>query len=238
MLKLFAKKLKNNTFSFYESDNDHVKKVLRLKINDEVLVTYEEKKYLTRIINLEPLITMIINEIQTTTKGFSVDLYQAIIKPKKFEQVFKESAQLDIDNFFPVLFNRTQSQYDKEIRLNKISIANSKQANRLSHLTINPTIKSTDLVDKLLSNNYDLIVIPYENCQNEYLSLEHIKSSFKKIAIIIGPEGGFEETEIKNLLKLSNVKIIRLTNTILRSETAAIYTISIVSNYMLLLRSL
>lgn len=237
MLKLFGKKLKSNTFSFYDSDINHVKKVLRLKINDEILVTYDSNKYITKIISLEPLITEIKECIKVESKSFVLDLYQAIIKPKSFERIFSDASQLDVDNFYPVLFKRSQAQYNNELRLEKKAIANAKQANRIKPIRIHDFIKSNDLDTFLIKKEYDLIILPYENSEQDYLKLQDLNKSFAKIAIIIGPEGGFENNEIKNLSKLSNVKIIKLTNTILRSEAAALYTISIVSNYMLLLRS-
>lgn len=237
MLKLFAKNLKKDTFNFYDFDIEHAIKVLRIKINDEIQVTFESKKYITKVISLEPLLTKIINEIKINKKLFQLDLYQSLIKPKSFEKVLSESIQLDVDNFYPVLFNRTQNQYNNLIRLDKISITNSKQSNRINHINIHNSIKFENLLDSLKINKYDLIIIPYENSEPQYLSGNDFSSSISKVAIIIGPEGGFEEFEIKKLSNISNVKIIKLTNTILRSETAAIYAISIVSNFIFIARS-
>ena len=48
-----------------------------------------------------------------------------------------------------------------------------------------------------------------------------------KIAIIIGPEGGFEEEEVE-ILKQNNGKIVTLGNRILRTETVALNMISVI----------
>jgi 16S rRNA (uracil1498-N3)-methyltransferase len=53
--------------------------------------------------------------------------------------------------------------------------------------------------------------------------------NFNNIAIIIGPEGGFSETEIDLLTKHPNVKVVSLGNRILRTETAAIATLAMIS---------
>ena len=49
------------------------------------------------------------------------------------------------------------------------------------------------------------------------------------ICILIGPEGDFSTKERENILKLNNVTPVKINENILRSETAAISMISIIS---------
>ena len=68
------------------------------------------------------------------------------------------------------------------------------------------------------------------NSKNKKLDLNKLKN--KPICIIIGPEGDFSEAERKDILSYEGVNSININENILRSETAAISTISII-NYFL-----
>lgn len=230
MQKIFAKKLKNDTFSFYEDDEYHLLKVLQIKLNQEIICIYDEKKYLCKIIKLNPLLAQIINEIPNIKINYSITLFQAVIKPKCFEEVIANCTQMNVDNIIPILFSRSQYNLKNNIsRMNNIIKSNSSIANRNDYLKINSPILFKELPNLL--NQFQTVIIPYENNENYYLTQSDILNN--NIAIIIGPEGGFSSEEINCLSNLKNVKFIKLTPTILKSETAALYTVSIVSNFIL-----
>lgn len=88
---------------------------------------------------------------------------------------------------------------------------------------------------KISNYHYDLIIVCYEK-ENFNSTLESLNNEIllsKRIAIIVGPEGGFTSQEIQDLEKIQNVKFIRLTKTILRSETASFYIIANLVNKIL-----
>ena len=71
--------------------------------------------------------------------------------------------------------------------------------------------------------------MPYE-CEKEITLksvLRNVRKECKNVAIIIGPEGGFTEEEVK-LLSLEKVKRVTLGPRILRTETAGLATLSVV----------
>ena len=55
-------------------------------------------------------------------------------------------------------------------------------------------------------------------------------SSAKPIALIVGPEGGFTEEEVKQFQSLKNLQAVSLGPVLLRAETAALSAISLVRN--------
>ena len=72
---------------------------------------------------------------------------------------------------------------------------------------------------------YDIVLVAYEN--EKYNTLKSVLKKIKiykenyNIAVIIGPEGGFDDTEIAELKnKITNIEIITLGKRILRTETA------------------
>ena len=78
-----------------------------------------------------------------------------------------------------------------------------------------------------MAKDFDLIVVPYENengMQATKTFLSQIKKDMK-IALFIGPEGGFSKEEIA-LAKEQNANIISLGKRILRTETASLTALS------------
>ena len=59
--------------------------------------------------------------------------------------------------------------------------------------------------------------------------IEFNKNIKKPLCLIIGPEGDFSENERQAILNFDSVKAVKINENILRSETAAISSISILS---------
>ncbi len=134
----------------------------------------------------------------------------------------------------PVQMERCVVKLDSKVankkieRWQKIAEAAAKQSKRNSICKINNIINIKNICNVV--QNYDIVLVPYENEENTTLkeilkTIENKKIS--NIAIVIGPEGGFEEKEIE-MLKQNNGKIITLGKRILRTETVAIAMSSII----------
>ena len=82
-----------------------------------------------------------------------------------------------------------------------------------------------------LIQDYDMIIVAYENEHTKFLKEvlrnQKTKNKIMNIALIIGPEGGIDISEIE-LLEKANVNIVSLGNRILRTETAPIVLSSII----------
>ena len=81
-------------------------------------------------------------------------------------------------------------------------------------------------------NDFDLFLIPYESAEKMQATKEALSKIKPKtsIGVLIGPEGGFSESEI-SLAKEKNTQIISLGKRILRTETASIATLSMLMLY-------
>ena len=109
----------------------------------------------------------------------------------------------------------------KTARWQAISESASKQSKR----TIIPKVENPLSFAKALefAKSLDMLLVPYEaknGMQDTVDALEQITSGMK-VGILIGPEGGFEESEIEKALDMG-AKVISLGKRILRTETAAI----------------
>jgi 16S rRNA (uracil1498-N3)-methyltransferase len=152
------------------------------------------------------------------------------------EMVIQKSVELGVYDITPVEMKRCvvklndKDKRKKIERWQKISEVAAKQSGRNRIPKINE-IKSIKNVCNLCEE-YDIVIVAYENEQenkikNELKNIKLNKKDNLKIAVIIGPEGGIEETEIK-LLKNYGAKIVTLGNRILRTETVALNVLSII----------
>lgn len=228
MQRYFVKKIKDSIVYFYEDDFTHITKVMRFKIGDEIIVIYDDISYLATITNLHPYVSAKTiktisnnNELQTT-----IDLFQASIKPSNFEWIVQKAVELHINNVYQLILKRTyNANLIKEARIKKIIKEASEQSQRQKTINFISNFSFNQLID--IINNYDYVFLAYERQKDNLISNININSlKNKKIAIIVGGEGGFCVDEIEQLQKFKNVFCIGLTKTILRSETASLYILS------------
>ncbi|MDE5545142.1 MAG: RNA methyltransferase, partial [Malacoplasma sp.] len=157
---------------------------------------------------------------------YDITCFLGIIKKHNFELAVQKLNELNIKKIVPVYFNYSQKNYTLNFeRLEKIISESKKQCNRKSDLIITNPIVFNDLINEL--GNYENNFLAYE--KQKYSEWDKIKQdtnrSLNKISFIVGPEGGFSEKEIIELQK--KCLSLKLTNTILKSETAVIYLASI-----------
>lgn len=238
MSKFFVKvnQIRENIITISGQDVNHIKKVLRKKIGDMITVSDgENKEYTCKIetITDEYIEAVILEQKQIQLENATkIDLIQALPKSDKMEYIIQKTTELGINKIIPVITQRVvvklddNSKIKKVQRWQKIAEEASKQCKRDNIPQIDSIIHISNLVEKL--KEYDIVLLAYENEKQERIKdiIEEIKKS-NKIAIMIGPEGGFEENEIKYLLEYQNTKIISLGKRILRTETAGIVVTSI-----------
>jgi 16S rRNA (uracil1498-N3)-methyltransferase len=96
-------------------------------------------------------------------------------------------------------------------------------------MTIETPVKFNETAEKLSANEDTLNILPWESEEEKnILSILNENKNKKNINIFIGPEGGFDKTEIDIALK-NNFKTVTLGKNILRVETAAIVASSIIT---------
>lgn len=181
-----------------------------------------------------------------TEPATRVTLYQGVPKASKMETVIQKTVEMGVDTIVPVFMERTvvveKGNFGKKLeRWNKIAAEAVKQCKR----GIIPRVTESYDVDKMLAElpNYDLIICPYENEDGltikDFLRAAPLPSvapppaavqpglestgragpQALRVALIIGPEGGFSEGEIEKL-KAAGAATVTLGKTILRTETA------------------
>ncbi len=97
----------------------------------------------------------------------------------------------------------------------------------LLEATISVSNSSSQSLKDFLSNEKMDLIFTDLNSQNKKLDLEKLTSN--PTCVIIGPEGDFSEEERGEILTFKHVQPIKINENILRSETAVISALSIVS---------
>lgn len=241
MPKFFVKEEQINIdkISIIGKDVKHIKNVLRKKIGEELIVCNDltQKDFLCTICLVKENVIEckikeeLYNNVETNIK---VSIFQGLPKSDKMELIIQKSVELGVYDIIPVEMKRSIIKLDekdkekKTQRWQKISEVAAKQSGRNIIPRVNKIITLKNMCD--LCREYDLVIVAYENEQNNYLKSELKKlekNKNQKIAILIGPEGGIDEIEI-NSLKQVGAKIVTLGKRILRTETVALNILSII----------
>lgn len=221
-------------------DVKHIYKVLRLKVGDRVainnLLGEEFLCELTKIDKKE-VEAEIIEKLQINNESaVRVDLLQGMPKGAKMDLISQKCTELGINSIKPVLTERVvveKGNWEKKLdRWQRIILEACKQSKRSLIPQIDKPMSFEDLLNVV--DNYDLVVVPYENAENYgmkkmFMDMKStgVVEDIKSVAIVVGPEGGFEEKEIEEL-KQKGAKIITLGKRILRTETAGFTALSII----------
>lgn len=163
-----------------------------------------------------------------------ITLIQSYLKSDKMDYVVQKAVELGAKNIIPVITKNTIVKFEnkdkvkKQERLNKIAKEAVEQCGR------GDLVEVADIVNikEIYFNSYDKVFVCHEKSSVKLKDEISKIKDIKKIAVIIGPEGGLDDTEVNELLKLENVVDISLGERILRAETASFNILSIL-NYEL-----
>jgi 16S rRNA (uracil1498-N3)-methyltransferase len=218
----------NDTAIIQGDDVKHIYKVLRLESGEKVSINdCQGKEYLGEIedVTKTKVTVKLLEELPVNNESpVNIYLYQGLPKSSKMDLIVQKATELGVKEITPVVTERVVvkselSEFKKVDRWNRIALEACKQCKRTLIPSINTPIEFEELMSNLEA--MDLIVVPYENQTGFGIKnlINEVKHEVKNIAIIIGPEGGFEEEEIERL-KASGAYIVTLGPRILRTETA------------------
>lgn len=204
-----------------DENRHHLLNVVRLSPDEEFEIVSSGKVY--RAIYNDGL--KILREVENSHETrIPIHLYMALIKQDKFELALEKTTEVGVSSITPVIFKRTvvniKGKEDKKLlRWQKILESAAKQSKR----DIIPTINNPEKLENI--DFKGTLIVPYECAEEIYIDdvLKDTKDikDIEEISILIGPEGGFDESEIE-FLKTLGCNIVTLGTRILRAETAAI----------------
>lgn len=219
-------------------DRNHIRNVLRMNPGEEVslMVPGDDKEYrcaISAYTDDEVELTLLFIKESDVELSCEVVLYQALPKSDKMELIITKAVELGATRIVPVAASRSVVKLDeakaakKTARWNAISEAAAKQSKR----AIIPEVSNVMTMPEALSDcrTFGAKIIPYELMAQDPMDetrkvIESIKPG-DKVAVFIGPEGGFTEEEIE-MAKSEGVVPVSLGRRILRTETAGFVVLS------------
>ena len=214
----------NLTAKLDKSQSHYVNKVMRIKVNEVFSLFNNNGEWEAKILDISKSIVKFNITKKLRPKESINELWLAFspIKSNYFNFMIQKATELGVTKFLPIIFDRTVVRKINKERVEKIIIEAAEQSNRINM----PSIEEPQNLKSFLNNNMDLIFTDL-NSKNKKLDLKSLTAN--PTCIIIGPEGDFSETEREQILSFKGVQSIKINENILRSETAVVSALSIVS---------
>ena len=210
-----------------KSQSHYLTKVMRIKIGENFSLFNSNGEWSAKI-----------NEISNGIVGFSVieklrqqkvnkEIWLAFspIKSNYFNFMIQKATELGVTKFIPIIFDRTIVRKLNIERVKKIIIEATEQSNRINV----PILEKPQNLKNFISNNSKKIDLIFADLNSSKKKLEINKKANKPLCAIVGPEGDFSENERELILSFKDVKPLNINQNILRTETATISIISIIS---------
>ena len=226
--------IKNKDMLLEESDIRHIKKVMRMNINDKIEVVYNNKLHICEITSLEPFNIKVIEELDEDKKTkIELTVAVALVKEQKMDLILQKLTELGVSRIIPVSMERSIVKLDKE-RFNKKKVrweSICKEASEQSKRTNILIIEDIKSIKDLTKEDADLKLVASTKEKEKLLNyyLQSIEDC-AKIIMVIGPEGGISDKE-EDILVSNGYNRVSFGNLIFRVETATIYVASII-NYI------
>lgn len=220
------------------ADVNHIRNVLRMRTDEEVLIADGQgAEYRCKLIELSE------NEVRAqilwkldgnAELASAITLFQGLPKSDKMDLIVQKCVELGVDRIVPVSTKRAVVKLDakkEQTRLkrwNTISESAAKQSGR----GVIPEVSGVMSFGKALeeAKKLDVLLIPYERAEN-MAETRRVMGSIQpgqSVGIFIGPEGGFEESEVEEAVA-AGAKAITLGKRILRTETAGLAVMAMLS---------
>lgn len=228
--------IQGNRVTITGKDVNHIKNVLRMKKGEEIAVSNgaDGKEYrcgIEEFMEDEVICTLRFVKEDALELPSKVYLFQGLPKADKMEFIIQKAVELGVYQVIPVSCKRCVVKLDEKKAKSKIARwqgiaeAAAKQSKRG---TI-PEVKDVMTMKEALSysGNCQVRIIPYELAEGMDKTKQIIGSlkPGEDVAVFIGPEGGFEEAEVKAAIE-NGVTPITLGKRILRTETAGMTVLS------------
>ena len=210
------------------SDEHHLLHVLRARVGTKIEVVHQAGLYLCEVVALKPLLIEIRNHQATGESQFKLTLIYGLPKGEKIDFVIQKATELGVHHIVLVPTARSIVKWAESDVARKMTRYETivKEAAQQSRRHVLPELSFASSINEVWQFEFDkkLIASEYEVGK---LPFNVSLSASKNIAILVGPEGGFDKSEIESAIA-SGYEPISLGRHILRSETAAIAALAMI----------
>ena len=211
-----------------KTQSHYIHKVMRIKEGQNFSLFNQSGEFEAKVENIIRGIVEFSVEKKLRSADNPTEIWLAFtpIKLNYLNLMIQKATELGVTRFIPLLSERTVVRKINEKRVKKIIVEASEQSNRLNL----PILDKLKNFEEFLKENIDTTIIFGDlNSDNKKIDIK----SDEPICILIGPEGDFSIKEREIISKMKNIIPINVNKNILRSETAAISMISIISYNLL-----
>jgi len=217
-----------NIFTCSHELSHRIKNVLRIKENDELIIFNNKKQqYLCSVKYENKIIILILKNkipLQISCKK-NISLAVSIVSMKVMDLIIQKSVELNVNCFHPIYTNRSQyKDIQKKIsHWEKIIIHATEQSGRCELMKMYAPLALNEYIS---ANSGGLRYILHQNGK-PFTQDELSKDNF---SFFIGPEGGFDDEEL-DIFEINEWKMKKISENILRTETACISIATLINNY-------
>ena len=229
------KKIKNDQALITGSEARHVGRVLRLDVGDTINLLDEMGWKYRGVITgkkTEAIEVRVLEKYPPRKESsIKIVLGQALPKSQKMDYIVQKATELGVDSIIPFFSTRTVPKLDgnrqekKVERWGKIVLEATKQCGRTVIPQVEKIVTFKEVIRKEEDNSLKIILWEDEKNYRLHNVFKNLQQ-FKKIIILVGPEGGFTQEEV-TAAREHGFLSVGLGNSILRTETAGIYLLSV-----------
>lgn len=226
MQKLFVENISDEKIILDGESARHIAKSLRMRVGDVICVTdgggEDYGCQIEEITKDEVVLKVCYKQVCESEPTCKVTIYQGVPKSTKLEDIIQKCVELGVTEIVPTLTKRCVSRPDdksagkKNQRYQKIALEAAQQSGR----GIVPKIENMKTLKQALAEDESEVKIVFFEGGGKKLT-DIIDKNTKSVSIFIGPEGGFEETEVEQIESAGGVRAT-LGKRILRTQTAPV----------------
>ena len=208
-------------------------KVLRMTVGDQVIIfdgSGMEYSVSMEQINRSKCVGRVLdNSMVDREASLNIHLYQALIKPDRYEYVLQKGVEIGVSSFTPFICTRSEMREISSNRVRRWESIITESAEQSGRARV-PVLNDILTFSEALGEASGMILIPWEDEQQ--LGIKDVfktisPEDISEVSIFIGPVGGFTVNEIEEAKEKSSVSV-SLGNRILRSETAGIVASAVI----------
>jgi len=219
--------IENTTGLLSKEHTHYVINVMRLKRGSNLNFFNKEGEWLSEIISIErdKVEVKFLNKVKEPSKISNIELAICLVKKTPMEIILQKATELGVRKITPIISDRTEVKDLNFERANKIIIEATEQSNQLNTPDLSQIIKLKDFISNI-SKDEKLF---FADVNSKHKPSSEDLGRGKKTSVLIGPEGDFSPAERELILSKPETVPFSLSENILRTDTAVISAISLVS---------
>ena len=222
----------NNELELLDSDKHHIINVMRMNKGDHIIIIYDGfyNECIIESINSKEVIYKVINSYSKKSNDINIVMAIPLIKEQRFDYMIQKITEIGVSKIIPYKTERSIIKInDKDWEKKKERYCRIvKEASEQCHRANIPIIDNLRDIDYLINNKCNLnILFTVNEVSRNIKEVFKNNNKYDTLLLVIGPEGGFSKFE-EDKFVTSGFISTSLNENVLRSETAAVYVMSVV----------